>query len=114
MIDALVIEPGGEVYDVKISDWTDYKALVGGFFECPPMDTNQLSVFCNEEAKIIGLEPNPLGTAVWHAFFDTTDMIHGTVVVTGGVDEAGETQTLAKEDRDKLVAVLQNIAVLLL
>ena len=103
-ISGLVIEPGGEMYDVELSDYTDYDRLVGGYYECPPMRGNRFGLFCNEEGKIINLEPNLLATAVWHAFFDTDDIIHGTVVVTGGMDEIGNFTSLNKEDRDKLVA----------
>ena len=114
MIDALVIEPGiGGFYKTQVNDWQDYNRIVGGYFECPPLDDNRLSLFVNEEGKLTGLEPNMLATAIYHAFSKAAaaigDVIHGTVVVTGGVDANGNTMSLDSETSDKLVNVMQSI-----
>lgn len=114
-LDVLVIEPGGEVYEQTIaSGCKPLQELVGGLIECPPCDDSRLSIFINEEGKLIGLEPNFYGTAVWYAATPVMrgqDMLCGTVVVTGGVDDNGDTMSIPDDMRDAIVLALTNLSV---
>jgi hypothetical protein len=57
----------------------------------------------------MGLEPNMLGTLLW---YHTTPMMRGhdhlvgTVVITGGVDDEGETLGLPEDWREKFDGLL--------
>lgn len=106
-IRVLVIEPGGEVRVEDVKRGGDgLRELVGGWLECPPVEDTRCSVFINEEGKIIGLEPNAYGTAVWWAlapFMRGQDDLWGTVVIAGGVDANGDTQSIPD---DMLAAIV--------
>jgi hypothetical protein len=113
-LEVLVIEPGGEIYDETIPSGCEaLQKLVGGWIECPPSDDNRISLFINEEGKLIGLEPNMLGTAVWHAvtpMMRGIDDLCGTVVITGGVDDEGNTMSIPRDMRDAIVRALTNLS----
>lgn len=116
-IEVLVIEPGGELYAQTLdTTLSGIQKLVGGWIECPPSDDDRVSLFINEEGKLIGLEPNFYGTAVWHAVMPAArgnDLLCGTVVVTGGVDRNGNTTSLAPEMHDAIVRALSKLDVVL-
>lgn len=89
---ALAITTIGEV---KILDLTD-KALeqlqeaVGGWVQAIDL-SDEMSLWCNEEGKMNNLPHNPFGQAFWEMAYGRTDYIVGNVVLTGGVDDEGET-----------------------
>jgi hypothetical protein len=51
---------------------------------------DNLTLWCNEEGKLIGLTPNVIGTHMFEKSFGMTDVIMGDVVFTGGTDDEGE------------------------
>jgi hypothetical protein len=50
-----------------------------------------LTMWCNEEGKIMSLPHNPYGQALWTMTYGNTDYIVGDIVLTGGTDSEGET-----------------------
>jgi hypothetical protein len=54
-------------------------------------------MWCNEEGKIHSKPHNPFGQAFWEKSFGRTDYIVGDIVLTGGVDDEGETIGLTDE-----------------
>ena len=74
---------------------------VGGLIQAVDL-TPSLTMWCNEEGKLIGLPVNPVATAMWTRYFGETDVIVGNVVFTGGCDEDGNTTSLLQEDADKI------------
>ena len=50
-----------------------------------------MSMWCNEEGKIMSLPHNPYGQALWTMTYGNTDYIVGDIVLTGGTDSEGET-----------------------
>ena len=59
-----------------------------------------LTMWCNEEGKMISLPHNPYGQAFWETAFPVsefgrTDYIVGDIVLTGGTDAEGETLGLS-------------------
>lgn len=59
-----------------------------------------LTMWCNEEGKILRLPHNPFGQAFWEVAFPVseygkTDYIVGDIVFTGGTDSEGETLGLS-------------------
>ncbi len=111
--EVLVIEPGGEIYPETIPQGLEpLQQLVGGYLEAPWCADERASILCNDQGKLVGLEPNFYATAVWHeltpAMRGNDDVIHGTVVITGGVDGYGNTQSIPTDMRDAIVkAVLR-------
>jgi hypothetical protein len=91
MIRVLVVEPHKEPYIANMTD--DYKAfqkIVGGTFECIYPD-NDTIIYCNDEAKLIGLEGNRK---------INFDIIAGTFFIAGDNHE-GETISLTDEQIEK-------------
>jgi hypothetical protein len=74
---------------------------VGGLIQAVDL-TPSLTMWCNEEGKLIGLPVNPVATAMWTRYFGETDVIVGNVVFTGGCDEDGNTTSILQEDADKI------------
>jgi len=74
---------------------------VGGLIQAVDL-TPSLTMWCNEEGKLIGLPVNPVATAMWTRYFGETDVIVGDVVFTGGCDEDGNTTALLDEDAEKI------------
>jgi len=111
IIEAVIIEPGGEVRVEQLQRGCEpLQRLVGGWIEAVYSDTADLTFWINEEGKLIGLEPNMLGTACWLGTnVDANDTLCGTVVITGGVDDEGETLTIPADLRDKLLTALNAV-----
>lgn len=82
---------------------------VGGYIEAVSPDAIT-TLWCNEEGK---LGPNPLphntiATKLWWVLDPHAaggDDLHGDVVVTGGVDEDGNTQSIS----DETVALIERL-----
>ena len=100
-ITAWVIEPGREPEQREIrNELEEFQRLVGGYIE--PIfpyeemedDGKDVVMFCNEEGKLNGLEPN---------FSYHGDMIVGTVVIVG---TEGEDITDCPLNEDELKAML--------
>lgn len=74
-------------------------AVLGGYLEAAP-SVDQVTVWCNEEGKALGLPINGAASIVWATLFDrfgcydSGDHLAGNVVFTGGVDANGETLDL--------------------
>lgn len=95
---AFVVEPNGTNY-VQYFEENPLKILqniVEGLIE--PIELAEgLTMWVNEEGKLIGKTPNPFATAAWERAFGATDIVVGTVAFTGGTDEEGETLGLPDE-----------------
>lgn len=89
--------------ELKTIEWENdsYKLIsthVGGYIERIPitaLDEKNIDMWCNEEGKLIGLEPS---IALTHNG-DIVDMIMGNVVLTK-TDGNGETISLTDDDID--------------
>ena len=69
---------------------------VGGYVQVVDLKEN-LSLWCNEEGKMLGLPANHFATIMWEKRFGKTDVIVGNAVFTGGTDSEGETLGLTDE-----------------
>ena len=87
----LVVEPHKEPYVSEVrDDYRAYQKIVGGNFECIYPDEDTI-IFCNEEAKLIGLEGNrKIGS----------DIIAGTFFLAKDNHEGG-TISLSDEQIEK-------------
>lgn len=62
------------------------------------VDINErLTMWMNEEGKLDGLPFNGIATGLFQARFGKIDIIMGNAVLTGGVDDEGETIGLTEE-----------------
>ena len=74
----------------------DYQTAVDGLIEAIDLDHPPMSLFANEEAKLIGLPINKRATALWWLHVPIVyglDIIAGDVVVVGRPDRHGDTQS---------------------
>ncbi|QNJ56812.1 hypothetical protein SEA_REINDEER_2 [Mycobacterium phage Reindeer] len=91
-IRALIITPEG-TREVRMIDQTlpAMRELLGGHIEA--VTTTHATFWCNEEGKLLGLPTNPMATYLWWKLqpeMEGLDNFHGTIVVTGPADEAGD------------------------
>ena len=57
-----------------------------------PVDlSEEMTMWVNEEGKLIGLIRNDMATKMFREVFGAVDVIMGDVIFTGGTDEEGET-----------------------
>ena len=98
-----VLEPAGE----------SLKTLqkgVDGYVEAVYLD-DAFTMWLNDDGKGLRLPHNPRAQALWdRAFGAGTDFTVGPVVLTGGVDEDGETLELDAETVAALTAALAGVA----
>lgn len=113
---ALVITTLGEVKILDLSDKSLEKlqGAVGGYVQAIDL-SDGVTMWCNEEGKMIGLPHNPFGQGFWEiAFpvseFGKTDYIVGDIVLTGGTDNEGDTLGLTSEEIDELVKSVKWVA----
>jgi hypothetical protein len=67
---------------------------VGGWIEAVSSDDGEVTLWINEEGKLLGLPVNELGTTLWHIISPRmagVDVLCGPVVVSGGTDPEGDT-----------------------
>jgi hypothetical protein len=97
-ITGLHIEAGGTYalvqYDPRERDATlaFMQKLVGGWLEAAPIFTDALTMYCNEEGKLLGLPVNVVATLMLDPRVE--DVIAGDVLIVGGPDEEGYDTTL--------------------
>lgn len=82
-----------EVLNLEENEYAQLRDAVGGLIQ--PVDLKpDLTLWCNEEGKLVNLPLNIIGTHLWERSFGQTDVIMGDCVFTGGTDEEGETLEL--------------------
>ena len=93
----------------------DIHNAVGGWIEGVPTMTNQVSMYCCEEGKLLNYPLNRRATFLW-AFLGGSmhvlagDQLVGNVVVVGGVDAEGEDTDLDPELEARLRWVMEQMA----
>ena len=104
---ALNIKTTGEVIelDLSIDSLQTLQTAVDGWVQAIELG-DRLTLWCNEEGKMINLPHNPFAQYFWDKKFGAhTDYILGDVVLTGGTDDEGETLGLT----DEQVAIIEKI-----
>lgn len=96
MRNAVIIKVSGqtEIVDLDKADneLELLQGVVGGWVQ--PVDVKEdMTLWCNEEGKIMGLVPNlqAMDKTSAHEVLMPGDIIAGDVIVTGGTDGEGET-----------------------
>ena len=83
-----------EVLDLSENEYNQLRDSVGGLIEAVDLKPD-LTLWCNEEGKIIGLPLNIIATHMWERSLGPTDIILGDCVFTGNTNEDGETTELS-------------------
>jgi hypothetical protein len=78
-----------ELFDLEGATLEKLQDAVGGWVQAVDL-RDDLTLWCNEEGKLIGLPNNVIGTHMWEKSFGMTDVIMGNIVFTGGTDDEGE------------------------
>ena len=83
-----------EEIDLTSDSLTALQTAVGGWVQAIDLDAT-LTMWCNEEGKILDMPHNPFAQVMWNeAFGPGTDYIVGDVVFSGTPDEEGYTTGL--------------------
>ena len=78
-----------EILDLEDDSLKKLQGAVGGWVQAVDL-RDDLTLWCNEEGKLIGLTPNVIGTHLYEKNFGMVDVIMGDVVFTGGTDDEGD------------------------
>lgn len=78
-----------EILDLEDDSLKKLQGAVGGWVQAVDL-RDDLTLWCNEEGKLIGLPNNVIGTHLWEKSFGMTDVIMGDIVFTGGTDDEGD------------------------
>lgn len=108
---ALHIKTTGEVIELDITadSLTTLQTAVGGWVQAIDITTD-MTMWCNEEGKLISLPHNPFAQFMWDKSFGTyTDYIVGDIVLTGGTDEDGATLGLTDEQVQVIGKIVETI-----
>jgi hypothetical protein len=108
---AIRITTTGEVTDLDLS--TDslqtLQTAVGGWVQVIDLD-DSLSMWLNEEGKLVGLPHNPYAQFAWDKTFGAhTDYMVGDVVFTGGTDDEGATLGLDSDTADQIRMMVERV-----
>jgi hypothetical protein len=101
MKEALQITNSGLVMVLDITSTTNslvtLQDAVGGLVQAIDL-TEKMTMWCNEEGKMMNLPHNPYAQYFWDKTFGPeTDYIVGDIVLTGGTDRFGNTLGLTDQ-----------------
>ena len=99
-----------EVLNLEPDSYTPLRDAVNGLIQAVDLH-HDLTMWCNEEGKLIGLHPSIIGTYMWEKTFGMTDIIVGNVVFTGGTDDEGETLGLDPKQLYRLKQLAEDFRV---
>lgn len=106
---ALAITTLGEATTIDLNEGSLEKLqkAVGGYVQAVDL-CEGVTMWCNEEGKMMSLPHNPFGQAFWETAFPVsefgrTDYIVGDIVLTGGADDEGDTLGLTTEEIELLL-----------
>lgn len=75
------------------SEYGLFSMTLDGYIEAVALDKDLLglTLWVNEEGKLISLPFNSLATRLWEMSYGKTDVIMGNAIITGDADENGKT-----------------------
>jgi len=91
----MVLHTDGAIEEFK-TEWSleFAQSVVGGLIEA--VDANGMSIYINEEGKILGLPANDLATALWENGWGH-DVLVGDALLVGGLDRHGNDTSLTEK-----------------
>jgi len=96
---AIRITTAGEVttLDISTEPLATLQQGVGGLVQAVDL-SERLTLWLNEEGKVLGQAHNPYGQFFWDKLFGAhTDYIVGDIVISGGTDGNGDTLGLTEQ-----------------
>lgn len=103
---ALVLTAEGEVKELDGISLQDLQSAVGGWVQAIDLAPD-LTMWLNEEGKLVGLPHNLTAQKLWDkTFWVGSDFVVGDVVLTGGTDEEGRTLALATDTAQRVRELL--------
>lgn len=103
----VVIPVDGDIYTVETTTEDSYETItreVGGWIQVVGLTVDeQAEMYLDEEGKIKNLPRNTRATSIAHLM--SGDYIAGTAVITGGVDDEGDTVGLTPEQVQRLLSL---------
>lgn len=96
---AIRITTAGEVttLDISTEPLATLQQGVGGLVQAVDL-SQRLTMWLNEEGKVLGQEHNPYGQFFWDKLYGAhTDYIVGDIVISGGTDGNGDTLGLTEQ-----------------
>lgn len=108
---AISITTFGEatIIDLNEGSLEKLQKAVGGYVQAIDL-SDTMSMWCNEEGKMMSLPHNPFGQAFWEKVYGRTDYIVGDIVLTGGTDKDGETMGLNDEQMKEISIVVASLS----
>jgi hypothetical protein len=110
---ALRITTTGTIEELDLSVEDSLQVLqtaVGGWVQAIDLD-DELSMWLNEEGKLVGLPHNPFAQFAWDKRFGAhTDYMVGDVVFAGGTDEDGVTLGLDQDTADQIRMMVKQVS----
>ena len=106
---ALQITTTGKVTELEEISLESLQEGVGGWVQALSLDG--LTMWCNEEGKLIGLTHNPYAQELWDSVYGVkTDYLVGDVVITGGTDEKGDIIPLTRSEATDIMTFVAVVA----
>lgn len=97
---AIRIDVNGNVQPLGGFSLDTLQKSVGGYVQAVESASGETTFWCNEEGKLEGLPVNKAATFIlWslNTAFRDQDFLVGSVVITGGVDDDGNTLPIGEE-----------------
>lgn len=97
---AIRIDVDGSVHPLGSLSLDTLQKSVGGWVQAIESNSGETTFWCNEEGKLEGLPVNKIATIILYDLnpaFRGHDVLCGPVVLTGGVDEDGNTLPIGEE-----------------
>jgi hypothetical protein len=83
--------------DISTEPLATLQGAVGGLVQAVDL-SERLTMWLNEEGKVLGQAHNPYGQFFWDKLFGVhTDYIVGDIVISGGTDKHGDTLGLTEQ-----------------
>ena len=101
-----IVIPSDERRPLAVKEFNsieDYQSVLGGYIEAISAGEGGLSIFANEEGKLIGLPLNRRATLLWHLRlypYQPGDVLAGDVVLVGPTNARGDTLDVPVALRD--------------
>lgn len=111
---AVIITTDGEKSVVEFTNETSYATLKGavdGYIEVVHLPNIKADMWVNEEGKLLALPQNPTGTALWVDNYGPSDYTAGNIIITGLVDNEGETLGLSDEQVEYFLNYTKQVVV---
>jgi hypothetical protein len=110
---AIRITTDGTIEELDLSGENSLQTLqtaVGGWVQAIDLD-DELTMWLNEEGKLVGLPHNPYAQFAWDKRFGAhTDYMVGDAVFTGGTGDEGETLGLDQDTADQIRMMVRQVA----